>query len=157
MGRIALPPSDIGKFRTTGAPAGGGPRLCRVCEKRPTYITAANNMYVGQSFPELNCLADVEQMCVARARPIVRVYSVRSGEKAYVGHVVNLEQKVATWYENLPPRPKNLPVLFISRPAMEEWGKNRGCKPGPSCFRVRPTYGIAHRVHGRETAVRCRP
>ena len=66
-------------------------------------------MYIGQSFPEPNCLADVEQMCVARVRPLVQVYSVRSGQKAYVGHVVNLEQKVDTWYKDLPPRQRGAP------------------------------------------------
>ena len=66
---IGGPPSALGKLCMTDAPSGGGARICRVCEKRPTYLTSANNMYIGQSFPELNRLTDVEQMCVARVQP----------------------------------------------------------------------------------------
>ena len=78
-------------------------------------------MYIGPSFPELNALTHVEQMCVARVHPLVQIYSVRTGQVAYVGHVVNLEQKVKKWYDNLPPHPRELPILLISRPTRGEW------------------------------------
>ena len=84
-------------------------------------FTESNNMYIGPSFSELNALTHVEQMCVARVRPLVQIYSVRTGQVAYVGHVVNLEQKVRKWYDNLPPHPRELPILFIRRPTREEW------------------------------------
>ena len=81
-------------------------------------------MYLGPSSHELNCLADFERMCVARVRPIVQVYSARSGQTAYVGHVANLVQKVGKWRDNLPPNPMGLPILLISRPTRAEWRKN---------------------------------
>ena len=93
-------------------------------------------MHAVRSFPELNCLAAVDQMCVALVRPPVQVYSVRSGQEAYVGHVVNLEQNVASWYDALPPHPRGLPVLLISRPTRGDGGKIKEvstcCKSGPS-------------------------
>ena len=54
---------------------------------------------------------------------------MRSGQKANVGRVVNLEHKVATLHDNLPPRPRGLPVLLISRPTREGWRKKSSLSP----------------------------
>ena len=110
------PPDAVAKLRMAQCPEGGGPRLCRICADDPSYLKEANDLYFGQSFPELNILTECDQMCVSRARALAQVYSVRSGKTAYVGHDVNLEQKGTSWYENHPPRPRELPVLPIIRP-----------------------------------------
>ena len=61
-------------------------------------------------------------MCVARAHPLVQICSVRTGKVAYVGHVVNSDQKVKRRYDNLPPHPKGPRILLTIRPTGEEWG-----------------------------------
>ena len=81
-------------------------------------------MYLGPAVPELNCLPDIGRMCVARVHPIVQVYSARPGQTAYVGLVLDLVQKVDKRCDNLPPRPTDLHILLISRPATEERRKN---------------------------------
>ena len=80
-------------------------------------------MYLGSSPHKLNCLADIERMCVARVHPIAQVYTALAGQTAYVGPVVDLVQKVGKWRDNLPPRPRGHHILLISRPAMVEWRK----------------------------------
>ena len=42
-------------------------------------LTVENDLYLGPSFTDLNCLTDVERIRVARANPIVQVYSARTG------------------------------------------------------------------------------
>ena len=97
--------------------------LCNYCEKHPYHLTAQNNMSLGPSFDALNCLTDIERMLVARVHPIVQVYTARTGQTAYVGHVVNLRNNVDKWYDNLPPHPRDLPIILVSRPTREEWEK----------------------------------
>ena len=112
-------------MRIPEPPENGDPRphpLFWECMGDKIKFTASDDMYIGPSFPELDALTDVEQMCVARARPHVQIYSVRTGQEAYVGHVVNLEQEVKKRYDNLPPRPRELPILLTIRPTREEWG-----------------------------------
>ena len=82
-------------------------------------FSSPGDMHIGPSSPELDALTDVDQMCVARVRPLVRIYSVRTGQVAYVGQVVNLEQEVKTRCDNIPPRQMELPILRIIRPTRE--------------------------------------
>ena len=110
-------------------PRGGGVPVCKDCRSNTRTRTAANHMNIGPSFDELNCLTDVEQMLVARAHPIVQVWAIRTGQSAYVGHVVNLQQKVVEFFSNLPPNPKDLPTLLIRRPTREEWEKSARRSP----------------------------
>ena len=93
----------------------------KYCLEHPMELTVENDMYLGPSFPELDCLTDVERMLAAIVHHIAPVYSARSGQTAYVGHVVNLIKNLGKWHDNLPPRPRGLPILPISRPTREEW------------------------------------
>jgi hypothetical protein len=37
----------------------------------------------------------------------------------YRGHVANFEQKSLEWFDNLPPAPKDLPLLLVRRVTRE--------------------------------------
>ena len=115
------PPESLRKLCMPKEPREDGQFLCWECKGDKFTLSSANDMHIGPSFQELDALTEEEQMCVARVRPLVQIYSVRTGQVAYVGHVVNLEQKVKKRYDNLPPHPRELPILLISRPTREEW------------------------------------
>ena len=91
--------------------------------REPGYISKENDMDIGPSFPELSALTEIESMLAARVHPLVQVWTVRTGQAAYVGHVVNLEQRVAKFFDNLPISPREVPILLIRRPTREEWSK----------------------------------
>ena len=45
--------------------------------------------------PQLEGLTQVEEMLIARALPIMRVYIKPGGQRGYSGHCINLPQNVA--------------------------------------------------------------
>jgi hypothetical protein len=55
--------------------------------------------------PELQGLTQVEEMLVARALPIMRVYIRPGGQRGYSGHCVNLPQHVDELASSLPRYP----------------------------------------------------
>ena len=62
-------------------------------------------MALGDTFPALDALTDVEAMLVARVHPLVQVFTLYpSGQLGYVGHIVNLEQKAVEFLEAAPRR-----------------------------------------------------
>ena len=111
----------LGGLRIPRAPGEGGPPLRWECSADKFKFKAPDDMYIGPSSPELDALTDSEQIGVARVRPLVQIYSVRTGEVAYIGHHVNLDPKVATRYDKIPPRPRELHILRIIRPTSAEW------------------------------------
>ena len=73
---------------------------------------AAEFPHIGQQYVHRAIVSGTEMPrgCRSDLRPHVRsiaqAYSSRSEQEAYVGHVFNIEQKVASWYDAAPSRPR---------------------------------------------------
>ena len=67
-------------------------------------------MHPGKQPPCLTDLSQVEEMLIARACPIMRVYTKHAGQHVYQGHVVNLPQDLQQFVNQLPRSPSSLPV-----------------------------------------------
>ena len=78
----------------------GAGEIFDIPHKNPTLLTTENDTDIGPAHPDLAALSAIESMLVARVRPLVQDWAVRAGQLVYVGHIVNLEQKVDEW-----PRP----------------------------------------------------
>ena len=64
---------------------------------------------------ELQGLTQFEEMLIARAFPVMRVYTKpRGGQRAYKGHVITLPQDVQQLADILPRCPKDLPVIIFT-------------------------------------------
>ena len=69
---------------------------CYVRDKLvPLKFSAENFMIPARVPPELNGLTQVEEMLIARALPIMRVYVKPGGKCAYHDHCINLTQDVS--------------------------------------------------------------
>lgn len=64
---------------------------------------------------ELQGLTQFEEMLIARAFPVMHVYTKpRGGQRAYKGHVITLPQDVQQLADILPRCPKDLPVIIFT-------------------------------------------
>lgn len=64
---------------------------------------------------ELQGLTQFEEMLIARAFPVMHVYTKpRGGQRAYKGHVITLPQDVQQLADVLPRCPKDLPVIIFT-------------------------------------------
>ena len=62
---------------------------------------------------ELKDLTQIEEMLIARALPIMRVYIKPGGQRGYSGHCINLPQNVTELATFLPRYPKDLAVIIV--------------------------------------------
>ena len=62
---------------------------------------------------DLQGLTQVEEMLIARALPIMRVYIKPGGQHGYSGHCINLPQNVKELATSLPRYPKDLSVIIL--------------------------------------------
>jgi hypothetical protein len=62
---------------------------------------------------ELNDLTQIEEMLIARALPIMRVYIKPGGQRGYSGHCINLAQNVTELAVSLPRYPKDLAIIIV--------------------------------------------
>ncbi len=62
---------------------------------------------------ELQNLTQIEEMLIARALPIMRVYIKPGGQRSYSGHCINLPQNVTELATSLPRYPKDLAVSIV--------------------------------------------
>ena len=60
---------------------------------------------------ELQGLNQTEEMLIARALPIMRVYIKPGGQMGYSGHCINLPQHVEELASILPRYPRDLSLL----------------------------------------------
>ena len=67
---------------------------------------------------ELQGLTQTEEMLIARALPIMRVYVKPGGQRAYSGHCINLPQHIETLASVLPRYPKDLSIILVK---MKGW------------------------------------
>ncbi|XP_020896155.1 uncharacterized protein LOC110235051 [Exaiptasia diaphana] len=63
--------------------------------------------------PQLQGLSQVEEMLIARALPIMRVYIKPGGQRGYSGHCINLPQNVKELALRLPRYSKDLSVIIV--------------------------------------------
>ena len=73
---------------------------------------------------ELQELTQIEEMLIARALPIMRVYIKPGGQRGYTGHCINLPQEVKELASKLPRFPKDLPVIIVGMKGKENTMKN---------------------------------
>lgn len=63
---------------------------------------------------ELKDLTQIEEMLIARALPLIRVYIKPGGQRGYSGHCINLPQSINELANSLPHYPKDIPVIVVS-------------------------------------------
>ena len=83
--------------------------ICSRCsrdKKTPKKFSAENLMKPSPVPPELQGLSQTEEMLIARALPIMRVYIKPGGQRGYSGHCINLPQNVEELAYSLPRYPK---------------------------------------------------
>jgi hypothetical protein len=73
------------------------PYVCLRCsrdKKSPRKFSYENSMIPSSVPHELQNLTQIEEMLIARALPITRVYIKPGGQRGYSGHCINLPQNV---------------------------------------------------------------
>ena len=92
--------------------------ICSRCahdKSVPKKFSAENSMIPFPVPKQLQGLTQFEEMLIARAFPVVYVYTKpRGGQRAYKGHVLTLPQDVQQLANVLPRCPKDLPVLIFT-------------------------------------------
>ena len=81
-------------------------QICKMCKTdkiNPKKFSAENFMIPSAVPAELKGLTQVEEMLIARAFPIMQVYTKpKGGQKACKGHVITLPQEVQQLADVLP-------------------------------------------------------
>ena len=62
---------------------------------------------------ELQGLTQIEEILIARALPIMRVYIKPGGQRGYSGHCINLPQNITDLALTLTRYPKDLSVIIV--------------------------------------------
>ena len=92
------------------------PYVCSRCcrdKKSPKKFSSENSMIPSKVPHELQNLTQTEEMLIARALPIMRVYIKPGGQRGYSGHCINLPQNVTELATSLPRYPKDLAVIIV--------------------------------------------
>jgi len=82
-------------------------------KNHPKKFSKENNMIPSAVPCQLQGLTQVEEMLIARALPIMRVYVKPGGQRGYSGHCINLPQHVEELACSLPRYPKDLSVIVV--------------------------------------------
>ena len=91
--------------------------VCNRCvrDKETTKKFSADNFMIPSPVPrELKGLTQIEEMLIARALPIIRVYVKPGGQRGYSGHCINLPQKITELAQSLPHYPRELPLIVVT-------------------------------------------
>jgi len=59
-------------------------------------------------------LTQIEEMLIARAFPVISVYTKPGGQRAYKGHCINFSQDIQELADTLPRYPKELPIIVVT-------------------------------------------
>ncbi|XP_066915890.1 uncharacterized protein [Clytia hemisphaerica] len=90
---------------------------CTRCKKEkclPKKFSEENDMIPSTVPVELQGLTQVEEMLIARAFPVIQVYTKpNGGQKAYKGHVLTLPHDVQKIANVLPRYPRDIPVIVF--------------------------------------------
>ncbi len=92
------------------------PYVCSRCsrdKKSPKKFSCENSMIPSPVPHELQNLTQIEEMLIARALPIMRVYIKPGGQRGYSGHCINLPQNVTELATSLPRYPKDVAVIIV--------------------------------------------
>ena len=87
-------------------------RCCRD-KKSPKKFSCENSMIPSPVPHQLQNLTQIEEMLIARALQIMRVYIKPGGQRGYSGHCINLPQNVTELATSLPRYPKDLAVIIV--------------------------------------------
>ena len=90
--------------------------MCSHCtrdKKSPRKFSDENSMIPSSVPNELQGLTQTEEMLIARALPVMRVYIKPGGQRGYSGHCINLPQNVNELAYLLPRYPKDLSVIIV--------------------------------------------
>ena len=99
---------------------------CACCsrdKKLPKRFSKENGMIPSAVPRELQGLTQTEEMLIARALPMMRVYVKPGGQRGYSGHCINLPQRVEELASKLPCYPKDLAIIVVQMK-----GKNNSTK-----------------------------
>lgn len=80
-------------------------------KRSPKKFSCGNSMIPSSVTNELQNLIQIEEMLIARALPIIRIYIKPGGQRGYSGHCINLPQNVTDLAKSLPRYPKDLAVI----------------------------------------------
>ena len=92
------------------------PYVCSRCcrDKKSSKKFSCENSMIPSPVPhELQNLTQIEEMLIARALPIMRVYIKPGGQRRYSGHCINLPQNVTELVTSLPRYLKDLAVIIV--------------------------------------------
>ena len=90
--------------------------VCSRCsrdKKSPKKFSLENSMIPSYVPHELQNMTQIEEMLIACALPIMRVYIKPGGQRGYSGHCINLPQNVKELATSLPRYPKELAVIIV--------------------------------------------
>ena len=93
------------------------PHICRRCvlDKQLPKKFSNENFMIPSSVPEiLQDLTQIEEMLIARALPIMKVYLKPGGQRSYSGHCINLPQRISDLAKSLPHCPKDIPLVAVT-------------------------------------------
>lgn len=92
--------------------------VCQKCSKDkaiPSEKFSDQNFMIPSAVPlELQELTQVEEMLIACAIPIMRVYVKPGGQRGYSGHCINLPQQISELAEALPRYTKDIPLILVT-------------------------------------------
>jgi hypothetical protein len=90
--------------------------VCLRCSrdiKSPQKFSYEKSLIPSSVSHELQNLTQIEEMLIARALPIMRVYIKPGGQRGYSGHCINLPQNVTELAISLPRYPKDLVIIIV--------------------------------------------
>ena len=87
-------------------------RRCKIDKKVPKKFSSENNMIPSKVPFPLQNLTQVEEMLIARAFPVLQVYTKPRGGQRYI-KVITLPQDVQEIADILPRHPKDIPVIVF--------------------------------------------
>ena len=92
------------------------PYVCSRCirdNKSPKKFSDENSLIPSSVPSELQNLTQIEEMLIARALPILRIYIKPGGQRGFSEHCINLPQNVTELATSLPRYPKDLAVIIV--------------------------------------------
>ena len=103
------------------------PYVCSRCSLdkiNPKKFSAQNSMIPSVVPTELQGLTQIEEMLIARALPIMKVYIKPGGQRGYYGHCINMPQKITELAHTLPRYPKDIPLILVTMKGKNNTFKN---------------------------------
>ena len=89
-------------------------KRCSMDKETPKKFSKENFMIPSPVPRQLQDLTQIEEMLIACALPIMRVYLKPGGQHGYSGHCINMPQKLGKLAKTLPYYPKDLPLVLVT-------------------------------------------